>query len=245
MLNPAMLICTIAYYYFTFLSERGVAMIKSRAKEILHILQNNFPLPPWVKSARDPFRTLIVTVISQNTADKNTARAFKILSSRFPITPEALAKARVEEIEEAIRVAGLYRNKSRIIKEISRIILEQFRGSLHFIYSKPFEEARKTLLSLPGVGPKTADVVLLFCAGGPTVPVDTHVNRVSKRLGLASSNADYEGVRQALQSLYPPRDYLSVHVLLISLGRRYCKAQKPLCKSCPVNALCPSKKTED
>lgn len=220
-------------------------MARSRAKEILHILQNTFPLPPWVQSTKDPFRTLIVTVISQNTADKNTARAFKNLSSRFPITPEALAKASVEEIEGAIRVAGLYRNKSRIIKEISRIILEQFRGSLDFIHSTPFEEARKTLLRLPGVGPKTADVVLLFCAEGPTVPVDTHVNRVSKRLGLASPNVDYEGVRKALQSLYLPRDYLPVHVLLISLGREYCKAQKPLCKPCPVNTLCPSKQTED
>lgn len=220
-------------------------MTRSKAQEILHILQNNFPLPPWVHSTRDPFRTLIVTVISQNTADKNTARAFKNLSSRFPITPQALAKANVGEIEEAIRVAGLYRNKSRIIKEISRIILEEFGGSLDFIYSMPLEEARETLLHLPGVGPKTADVVLLFCAEAPTVPIDTHVNCVSKRLGIASSNADYEGVRKALQSLYPPRDYLPVHVLLISLGRRYCKAQKPLCKPCPVNALCPSKRTED
>ena len=151
----------------------------------------------------------------------------------------------MEDIESAIRVGGLYRNKSKVIKAISSIILEKFNGSLDFIQSLPLEEARKILLNIPGVGPKTADVVLLFCAGKPTIPVDTHVNRVSKRLGLASSNADYEGVRKALQSLYPPRDYLTVHVLLISLGRQYCKAQKPLCKPCPVNALCPSKRTED
>jgi len=218
---------------------------KNRATDILHTLQSSFSLPPWVQSTRDPFRTLIVTVISQNTADKNTARAFKNLSSRFLITPEALARANTKEIEEAIRVAGLYRNKSRIIKELSHTILEQFNGSLDFIYSMPFEEARKTLLGLSGVGPKTADVVLLFCAQGPTVPVDTHVNRVSKRLGLAPLNADYEGVRQALQSLYSSRDYLPIHLLLISLGRKYCRARKPLCRPCPVNDLCPSKQTED
>jgi endonuclease-3 len=214
---------------------------KNRAKEILHILQDNFSIPSWANSTREPFKTLIITVLSQATADKNTARAFKNLSKRFSITPKALAKASVEEIEEAIRVGGLYRNKSRIIKAISHVILEQFNGSLDFIHLLPLEEARKILLSIPGVGPKTADVVLLFCAGKPTIPIDTHVNRVSKRLGLAPSEADYEEVRRSLEALYPPDDYLPVHLLFISLGRKYCKARKPLCKPCPVNTLCPSK----
>jgi len=218
---------------------------KNRATQILHILQNNFSIPPWASSTRDPFQTLIITVLSQATADKNTARAFENLSARFSITPEALAKASVEEIEKAIRVGGLYRNKSKVIKAISRVILEQFNGSLDFIYSLPFDEARKILLNIPGVGPKTADVVLLFCAGKPTIPIDTHVNRVSKRLELVPPGADYEGVRQALEALYSPEDYLPVHLLLISLGRRYCKARKPLCKPCPVNTLCPSKRLGD
>ena len=221
------------------------SVMKDRAKEILHILQGNFSIPRWARSNRDPFKTLIITVLSQATADKNTARAFENLSRRFSITPEALAKASVEAIEKAIRVGGLYRNKSTVIKAISRVILEQFDGSLDFIYSLPLEEARKILLEIPGVGPKTADVVLLFCAGKPTVPIDTHVGRVSKRLGLAPSKADYEGVRRALGTLYSPEDYLSVHLLLISLGRKYCKARKPLCKPCPVSTLCPSKRLED
>jgi len=174
------------------------SVTEDRAKEILDILQGNFSIPRWASSNRDPFKILIITVLSQATADKNTARAFKNLSGRFPITPEALAKASVEEVENAIRVGGLYRNKSRIIKAISRVILEQFNGSLDFIYSLPLEEARKILLKIPGVGPKTADVVLLFSAGKPTVPIDTHVNRVSKRLRLAPPKADYEGVRRAL-----------------------------------------------
>ena len=220
-------------------------MVKNRAPKILHILQKNFSIPQWASSIKDPFQTLIITVLSQATADKNTARAFENLSRRFSITPEDLAKASVEEIENAIKVGGLYRNKSRVIKAISHVILEQFNGSLDFIYSLPFEEARKILLKIPGVGPKTADVVLLFCTGKPTVPVDTHVNRVSKRLGLASPKADYEGVRRALETLYLPDDYLPVHLLLISLGRKYCKARKPLCKPCPVNTVCPSKRLED
>ena len=220
-------------------------MTRDRAKEILHILQGNFSIPRWARSNRDPFKTLVITVLSQATADKNTARAFENLSRKFSITPVALAKASVEEIENAIRVGGLYRNKSRVIKAISNVILEQFNGYLDFIYLLPLEEARKILLSIPGVGPKTADVVLLFCAEKPTIPIDTHVNRVSKRLELVPPKADYERVRRALETLYSPEDYLAVHLLFISLGRKYCKARKPLCKLCPVNTLCPSKRVED
>jgi len=214
-------------------------MTEHRASEILQRLKSSFSIPRWADAPKDPFQVLIKTVLSQATADRNTERAFRNLSRRFPITPKDLASARVEEIEAAIRVAGLYRNKSKVIKELSRLILEKFGGSLDFIHSLPLEKARKTLISLPGVGPKTADVVLIFCAGKPTLPVDTHVNRVSKRLGLAPPNADYEGVREALQSLYSPKDYLPVHLLLISLGRRCCKVRNPLCKPCPVNTLCP------
>lgn len=94
---------------------------------------------------------------------------------------------------------------------------------------------------MQGVGPKTADVVLLFCANKPTVPVDTHVNRVSRRLGLAPAKGDYEAVRVSLQGCFEPKDYLAVHLLLIALGRKYCRAHNPLCHSCPVNSLCPSK----
>jgi len=220
-------------------------MTERRATQILHVLRNNFSIPRWADAPKDPFQVLIITVLSQATAAKNTERAFRNLSKRFSITPRNLAGARSEEIEEAIRVAGLYRNKSKVIKELSRLILEKFDGSLDFIHSLPLEEARKALMGLPGVGPKTADVVLIFCAGKPTLPIDTHVNRVSKRLGLVPSNAGYEGAREALQFLYSPQDYLHVHVLLISLGRRYCKARNPLCRPCPVKMLCPSREVED
>lgn len=217
-------------------------MAENRAEKILQTLQKNFTLPSWVASGRYPFKTLITTIISQNTADRNTARAFENLSKNFQITPKALAKAEKTRIEECLRTAGLYRNKARLIKEISRIILEKFGGSLKPILSMPFEEARKTLMQLPGVGPKTADVVLLFSSKQPTIPVDTHVKRVSKRLGLASADKDYEDIRKALQSLYKPEDYLNVHIMLILLGRKYCRAKNPLCQNCPVNIFCPSRR---
>jgi endonuclease-3 len=220
-------------------------MDEKRASTVLAILQRTFAMPKWTEAKRDPFETLIVTIISQNTADRNTARAFERLSNRFEIKPEVLAKAETSQIEESLKTAGLYRNKAKTIKQVSKIILESFHGSLQPILSLPLEEARKTLMALPGIGPKTADVVLLFSSRQPTIPVDTHVNRVSKRLGFAPANGDYETVRAALQSLYNSRDYLAVHVLLIAHGRRYCKARRPLCKQCPVNMHCPSRGLRD
>jgi endonuclease-3 len=216
-------------------------MEEKRAVAVLQILRRNFAMPKWTEAKRDPFKTLIVTVISQNTADRNTARAFERLSKQFEIKPEALAKAENSKIEETLRVAGLYKNKAKTIKTVSTIIFEQFHGSVQPILSLPLEEARTTLMALPGIGPKTADVVLLFSAKQPTIPVDTHVNRVAKRLGFAPANGDYNAVRNSLQSLYNPRDYLAVHVLLIAHGRRYCKARRPLCEQCPVNMHCPSR----
>ncbi|NIP67194.1 endonuclease III [Candidatus Bathyarchaeota archaeon] len=219
--------------------------IIERAARILEELKRTFSLPTWIESPRKPFRTLIRTVLSQATVSKNTDRAFRNLKQEFQLTPEALAKADLEEIQEAIKVAGLFRNKSRAIKNISQLVLERFNGSLDFIHSLPLQEARRKLMDLPGVGPKTADVVLLFCDRRPVIPIDTHVRRVSGRLRLAPAEENYQQVREALQFLYPPQDYLPVHLLLISLGRKYCKARRPLCGPCPVSHLCPSKRVSD
>jgi endonuclease-3 len=194
-----------------------------RANEILRILKHNFEAPePW-DIAGDPFKVLVRTIISQST-----------------ITPTSLVEAEETEIEDALRVAGLYRNKSRNLKKVAELVLEKFNGSLGFIFTSPMEEARAELMSLPGVGPKTADIVLLFSAGKPTLPVDTHVNRVSKRLKMVPQNGGYETVQEALQTLYPSKEYFDVHMLFIALGRKYCKALKPLHSACPVRELCPS-----
>jgi endonuclease-3 len=216
-------------------------MTNNRPKKILEVLRKIFTTPKWIASSEDPFETLIVAIISQNTADRNTARAFENLSNKFKITPEALTKAKEKDIEECLKVAGLYRNKAKTMKRVSKTILERYQGDLKSILSLPIEEARETLMQFPGVGPKTADVVLLFCAKQNTIPVDTHVNRVSKRLGLAPAKGNYEAVRRILQSIYEPKDYLAVHALLILHGRKYCKARAPMCKECPINIFCPSR----
>ena len=216
-------------------------MTENPAATVLHILRQTIALPKWTKSQNDPFETLIVTIISQNTTDQNTARAFENLSNSVEITPEALAKAELGQIESSIKPAGLYKSKAKTIKQAASAILEKYHGTLQPFLSLPLEEARRTLMQFQGVGPKTADVVLLFSANQPTIPVDTHVNRVAKRLGFAPEKGDYETVRISLQSLFDPSNYLAVHVLLIAHGRRYCKARHPLCGECPVNMYCPTK----
>jgi len=217
---------------------------RDRANKILKVLKENYSLSEWTVSKKEVFQTLIRTVLSQATNDRNRDRAYKNLSEKYAITPKTLATANVIEIESAIRVGGLHRNKSKKIKELSKVILERFNGSLDFLYSKPLKEARSMLMSIPGVGPKTADVVLLFSADKPTVPVDTHVNRVSRRLGLAPLKGGYEDIRKSLESLYSPKDYLAVHLLLIILGRMCCRARNPNHKSCPVQFLCPTAESE-
>ena len=219
--------------------------VESNALKILQILLNSLVTPKLVKPKSDPFETLIVTIISQNTADTNTERAFENLSKQFEITPQALSKAETSKLEACLHIGGLYKNKAKTIKKVSKIVLEKFGGSLEPILSLPLDEARKMLLELPGIGPKTADVVLLFSANQPTIPVDTHVNRVAKRLGFAPANGDYEEVRLSLQRLFNQKDYLNVHLLLIAHGRKYCKAGRPYCTECPVNKYCPSKSLGD
>ncbi|MEM2320986.1 MAG: endonuclease III [Candidatus Bathyarchaeia archaeon] len=217
-------------------------VVQKRVKEILEILRKTFLVPSILDICDDPFKVLIRTIISQSTAEINTRRAFeKLLMKIQPFTPAQLAEVDVKEVEETLKVAGLYRNKAAKIKRISSIILEEFDGNLDFIYHLPLSEAREKLLRLPGVGPKTADILLLFCAKRPVLPVDTHVNRVSKRLGLVRVNEKrYDAIRSKLERLYEPKDYFAVHMLFIALGRTFCKALKPLCSRCPLRELCPS-----
>ncbi|MBS7614985.1 endonuclease III [Candidatus Bathyarchaeota archaeon] len=214
-----------------------------RAEQVLETLKAHFGVPQLVGVENDPFNLLVRTIISQSTAEANTQRAYQNLSRKFSIEPKVLANAEIAEIEEALKVAGLHRNKARVLKRVAAQVLEKFNGSLSFIHDLTMENARRELMRLPGVGPKTADVLLLFSAQKPTLPVDTHVNRVSKRLNLVPMDAGYDVVRERLQKLYPPDEYLSVHLLFISLGRKYCRALRPAHAVCPVRKFCPSAET--
>ena len=222
--------------------------LMNRAHEILKILEREFSFKPEefmaliARRSGDPFRILVATILSQNTNDRNSKAALEGLESRFEIKPEVLAEASVEELMEAIRPAGLQAQKAKTIRRVSEILLKKYRGDLGSILRKPLEVARKELISIPGIGPKTADVLLLFSLGRPTIPVDTHVMRVSRRIGLAPRRGNYEAVRRSLMEVFRPEDYLEAHLLLIKLGRTYCKSRKPKCTECPIKELCDSYK---
>jgi len=205
---------------------------------LLSLIGKHFPVEVW--KSRSPFRTLIHTILSQNTNDRNSEAAMKKLSQRYRINPEALSKAHVRDLMKCIRSAGLYTLKAPRIKEISRIILERYHGRLSPILELPYEQAKQELTALPGVGPKTADILLAFIAEHPVIPVDTHIARVSKRLGIAPRKASYEKVRASLEALIPPRDRLQLHLSIIAFGREICRAPRPLCRICPLNIACPS-----
>jgi len=213
----------------------SVTLQKDMLKKILH----QFPTRSWAGSTTS-FAALIGTMLSQNTNDLNRDQAMSRLETRFEITPEALARAPLEELMECIRPAGLYRVKAPRIREVSRIILDRFGGDLDSVLTQPPHEVRSILMELPGVGYKTADILLAFVVGHPTLPIDTHVMRVAKRLAIVRENAGYEETRLALERLVPAQDRTKMHLSMIRFGRKICRALRPLCPDCPVNQSCPS-----
>ncbi|MEW5994651.1 MAG: endonuclease III [Candidatus Zixiibacteriota bacterium] len=192
---------------------------------------------PW-KRQKNPYEVMVWTVLSQHTNDRNTAMASATLLKRFK-NWNGLAKGDIAEIKKLIRSAGLQKAKAKHLKEISKSVLERYEGDLGKVLKMPVDDARKELLSLPGVGYKTADVVLAFAGGRDVIAVDTHVFRVSKRLGFASAKDDYEGVKAKLERITPNGRKVEAHTLLIQLGRKYCRALNPLHEKCPVRNLCP------
>lgn len=207
-----------------------------RMVKILDRLSKEFE--PWHLRTDDPFLLLVSTVLSQNTNWCNASTAFNRLIAKFR-TPRQLARADEREIRELIRPAGLFRMKSKRLKEISRVILERYKGNLNSVLRMPYEKAREELLSLPGVGYKTADVVLAFGAGRDVLPVDTHVFRISKRLGFAAAKDDPEQVKIKLEAATPRGRRADAHMFLIELGRHQCRTRNPLHEACPINDLCP------
>ncbi len=184
--------------------------------------------------SKNPFEVLVTTIVSQNTNDRNTAKAMKRLKEVIGrVDPEKIEKLSLKELEEALRPAGLYRQKARVIKKVASLL---GGGRLNLILEKDLEEARRELISLPGVGPKTADV-LLSVTGRSTIAVDRHITRVAVRLGLSESD-NYEEIRRSLMELFDPNDYLKAHLLLIKLGRVYCRPKNPRCDECPLRDVC-------
>ncbi|MBI4299697.1 MAG: endonuclease III [Chloroflexi bacterium] len=193
----------------------------ARVADVLELLERHHGPFVW-RSRADPVSELIQTVLSQNTSDVNSGRAFACLKATFP-TWEAVANADTQKLAAAIQTGGLGRIKAPRIQAILRSLEEQ-RGSfdLSFLRETPLAEAKKWLRSLPGVGPKTAACVLLFSLGLPALPVDTHVYRVARRLGLIPQKASPDAAHDILESIVPAKDIYRFHMGLIAHGRQVC-----------------------
>ncbi len=192
---------------------------------------------------KEPVPELVVTILSQHTSDLNAERAFQQLMETFG-SLEAVARADEEEIANSIRRGGLARIKAPRIKAVLNQILESRGGfDLDFLRALPLNEAKAWLMALPGVGPKTAAVVLLFALDMPAMPVDTHVHRVTRRLGFIGETTSANAAHDLLEAMVSPKDVYPLHVYLITHGRRVCKAQRPLCESCALLDGCPEGRT--
>lgn len=203
----------------------------------MSILERRHPVPDW-SEGMSPFEVLVSTVLSQSTTVANERRGMRGLRDGVgEITPETLASAPVPRIARAIWHAGLAAQKAARIRGLSRTVARKWGGDLEPVLHRSPQDARRALMSLPGVGPKTADVVLAMVAHAPVFPVDTHIARIARRWNLVRGQG-YEAVREALEAWTPPSKRKAWHLALIAHGRETCKARRPLCESCPVSRDC-------
>ena len=205
--------------------------------QILSLLISAYGNRDWQPSD-SPLNVLVQTILSQNTSDTNSKRAFRFLQAAFPRW-EDVASADVSEIANAIRGGGLGEIKAKRIKQALGEI-QQRRGELEldFLNELPLDEAREWLTQLSGVGTKTANCVFLFSLGRPALPVDTHIHRVARRLGLIDAKTTVEKAHKLLGSLVPPDKVYQFHVLMIEHGRKVCRAQRPRCAECVLRQCC-------
>ncbi len=211
--------------------------MNSPAIQIHQQLLEFYGEPLW-RNPLPPVDELVSTILSQNTNDTNRDRAFNALRAGFP-TWESVRDASAAEVVECIRVAGLANQKGpRIQQVLNQITGERGSLDLSFLKDLPLEEARAWLTKFNGVGPKTAAIVLCFSLGRPAFPVDTHIYRVTGRIGLRPEKMTVEEAHPHLEALFPPETYYAAHLNIIRLGREICHARKPDCAACPIRALC-------
>lgn len=191
----------------------------------------------------DAFENLVGTVLSQNTNDENSRKAFLRLKTMTGLQPATLANATVDAIKECIQPAGLYNVKAPRIKIIAERVQERFPDGLERLLNRPDAQVRAFLGDLSGVGDKTIDVLLAFSGGRDVLPVDTHVNRIARRLHFVRRKAAYGDLRQALEKAVPEGLRVKAHLALLRFGRRVCTARMPKCRDCPVQDLCPSRRS--
>ena len=209
------------------------------AEVVLDRLGHRYDHPTWAGPRVDTVSELVLTILSQNTADVNSFRAFTALRARYATWDDVLA-APTDELEDVIRPGGLAPTKSKRIQHVLAEVHAETGGTwdLSFLGSWPLLQAREWLTSLPGIGRKTAAIILLFNFGRPQLPVDTHVHRVASRLGMLPPRTPLERAHDLLEEALEPDEMYPFHVELIRHGRDTCRAPRPICGLCPLTDIC-------
>ena len=212
---------------------------KVKAGDVMTQLGEAYGPVEW-EPRYNPAEELVYTILSQHTSDINSERAFLNLMSVFG-TLDAIADASTDDIEEAIKSGGLAKQKSVRIKQVLNIVRSDVGSfDLSFLGEMPLDESKAWLKDLPGVGPKTAAIILCFSLGMPAMPVDTHIYRVSQRLGLIGKKVSADKAHDLLEPMVSEEDVFAFHMYLIKHGRQVCKAQRPRCEECVLAWGCPS-----
>ena len=212
---------------------------KVKAGDVMTQLGEAYGPVEW-EPRYNPAEELVYTILSQHTSDINSERAFLNLMSVFG-TLDAIADASTDDIEDAIKSGGLAKQKSVRIKQVLNIVRSDVGSfDLSFLGEMPLDESKAWLKDLPGVGPKTAAIILCFSLGMPAMPVDTHIYRVSQRLGLVGKKVSADKAHDILEPMVSQEDVFAFHMYLIKHGRQICKAQRPKCDECVLAWGCPS-----
>lgn len=219
------------------LDTKSLKKRQQHYRKIAKILLELYGLPEW-RQHLPPVDELVSTILSQNTSDINRDKAFYALKGHYPDW-ESVRDAPVEEVIQLIRPAGLSQTKGPRIQATLRYLTEsQGKISLDLLTDMPIEEAKNWLTSIHGIGPKTAAIILLFAFNHPAFPVDTHVHRVTGRLGLIDEKTSADAAHVILESIIPPSEYYTAHLNIIQHGREICHARRPRCEICPLTELC-------
>ncbi len=186
-----------------------------------------------------PFEVCVGAILTQNTNWQNVERAIANLKERGLLTPQALHELPLEELAILIRPAGYFRVKARRLKNFVCFLIEEYDGELERLFREGLEEARRRLLAISGIGPETADSILLYAGGLPTFVIDAYTRRILLRHGLATEEMSYEELRELFMRHLPPDPGLfnEYHALFVAVGKNFCRPRKPLCESCPLRGF--------
>ena len=219
------------------MTSETLAQRKRQYTKIAELLEDTYGYPTWRQHLL-PVDELVSTILSQSTTDTNRDMAFDALKERYESWQE-VRDAPLDDVIETIRSAGLANQKGPRIQAALQFITEQ-RGdiSLDFLDEMDIEAAKAWLTQIKGIGPKTAAIILLFAFNKPAFPVDTHVHRVTKRLGLIGSKTSAARAHGELEAIIPPQEYYPAHLNIIRHGREVCSARGPRCEECPLTAFC-------